>query len=48
VCDVEAELLQLEIGEETRIRKDAEIAIEEDLETDENNDWLRACGWTLW
>jgi hypothetical protein len=48
IYDAEAELLKLETEEETRIRKDPEIAINEDLETDENNEWLRASGWALW
>lgn len=48
VCDAEAELLKLEMEEETRIMKDSDTVIEEDLETDENTDWLRACGWAVW
>ncbi len=48
VCGAEAELLKLETEEETRIRKDPEVVIDEDLETDENSDWLRACGWAIW
>lgn len=42
-----AELLKLETEEETRIMKEPEIAINENLEMDENNEWLRACGWAL-
>jgi hypothetical protein len=48
VCDAEAELMKLEMEEETRIRKDPDIVIDEDLETDENSDWLCAFGWALW
>lgn len=48
VHNPEAELLRLETEEETRIRKDPEIAINEDLEADENCEWLRASGWALW
>lgn len=48
LVNAEAELLKLEMEEETRIRKDPDIVIDEDLETDENSDWLRACNWALW
>lgn len=40
VCNAEAELLKLEMEEETRIRKDPDIVIDGDLESDENSDWL--------
>jgi len=38
VYDAEVELIKLEMGEESRIRKDPDIVIDEDLETDENSD----------
>lgn len=47
-CDAYAELIELEAEEDNRIRQDPEIAILEDLETDENSEWLRACGWVSW
>jgi hypothetical protein len=41
--DAEAELLELEAEEEDRLCRDPEIVIHDDLETDEDSEWLRAC-----
>jgi hypothetical protein len=46
--DAEAELLLLEAEEENRLCRHAEIAIHDDLETDEDSEWLRACNWVAW
>jgi hypothetical protein len=43
--DAEAELLELEAEEEDRLCRDPEIVIHDDLETDEDSEWLRACNW---
>lgn len=45
--DAEAELLALEAEEENKLRQEPEIAIHEDLETDDN-EWLSACNWASW
>lgn len=41
--NVETELLALEVEEENRLCRESEIAIHQDLETDEDSEWLRAC-----
>jgi hypothetical protein len=46
--DAEAELLALEAEEENRLCRDPEIVIHEDLETDEDSEWLCSCNWTAW
>jgi hypothetical protein len=46
--DAEAELLELEAEEEDRLCRDPEIVIHDDLETDEDSEWLRACNWATW
>lgn len=46
--NAETELLQLEAEEENRLCREPEIVIQEDLETDEDSEWIRACNWTTW
>ena len=43
-------LTDMEAEEERRICQEGEIefAVTHDLETDENTDWLRGCGWPRW
>lgn len=43
-------LAQMEAEEEKRLLEewDKTIALDEDLEYDENTDWLRGCGWPKW
>ena len=46
----ERTLADVEADEEARICEEAEqgIAFDQELETDENSDWLRGCGWPRW
>jgi hypothetical protein len=46
--DAEAELLVLEAEEENRLCQAPESVIHEDLETDEDSEWLRSCNWASW
>jgi hypothetical protein len=38
----------LKTEEENRLGREPEIAMHEDLKTDEDNEWLRACNWASW
>lgn len=43
-------LMQMEAEEEERLQEEHHeaIALDEELEHDENSDWLRGCGWPTW
>ena len=45
----ERTLAEMGADEETRLQKENEqdVAFDEELELDENSDWLRGCGWPL-